>query len=139
MRVHVLLLSLPLALLPPTLLACSKTAPSTDSAATAATEGLPDRDPQLAKKLVDEGGVLIDVRSTEEWQEGHIDGAHHIPIDELDARLKEVESLTGGDKDKPIVTYCRSGGRAGRAKDKLLEAGYRKVTNAGGMSDWPKD
>lgn len=121
--------------------------PNNDKAATSAAPsstppaavGLPDRDPALAKRLVEEeNAVLLDVRTQEEWDSGHIEGAKHIPIADLKDRLGEVETLTQGDKGKPIVTYCRSGGRAGRAKKLLLESGYERVTNMGGLSDWPE-
>ncbi|MCA9625426.1 MAG: rhodanese-like domain-containing protein [Myxococcales bacterium] len=115
-------------------------APSGAASATAtAAAGLPDRDPALAKKLVGEGALLLDVRTQEEWDQGHLEGATLIPIDELPKRLAEIDEAQGGDKDKPIVVYCRSGGRAGRAKQMLLDAGHHQVTNLGGMTDWPKD
>jgi phage shock protein E len=103
----------------------------------AAEAPLPDRDSALAHRLVEqEQGVLLDVRTTEEFEGGHIDGATNISHDELSSRLEEVEKLTGGDKSRPIVVYCRSGGRAGQAKKVLTEAGYQRVTNLGGLSDW---
>jgi phage shock protein E len=93
----------------------------------------------LAKRLVKEGAVLLDVRQQDEWDEGHLEGAKLLPVAELESRLAEVERLTGGDKTKPIVVYCQAGGRAGRAKSMLAEAGYTHVTNMGGMKDWPGD
>jgi rhodanese-related sulfurtransferase len=74
--------------------------------------------------------ILLDVRTLEEWNEGHATGALHIPIDDLLAGREE-----GLDKSIPVYTYCRSGGRAGRAKDFLVEQGYQAV-NAGGLEDW---
>ena len=117
---------------------------SSDTSGTAASasapEELPDRDPALARRLVkDEHALLLDVRTLEEWNAGHLEGAAHVPVDELQSRLPELSRLTGGDKQKPIVTYCRTGGRAGRAKKLLQEAGYQRVTNLGGMQDWPSD
>lgn len=47
-----------------------------------------------------------------------------------------MEKLTSGDKNKPIVVYCKTGTRAARAKTILLEAGYTQVTNLGGIDDW---
>ncbi|MDI1444126.1 rhodanese-like domain-containing protein [Polyangium sp. 6x1] len=128
------LLSL-LALVP----ACSKdesAAPPGPSQQPAAQTGLPDRDPALARKLVAEGGVLIDVRTPEEYAERHLDKATNIPVGELETRLSEVEKLTGGDKTKPIVVHCAAGPRAARAKKILLGAGYTQVTNLGGINDW---
>lgn len=122
--------------------ACSSNAtpaPATPAEATGA-ERLPDRDPALAKRLIqEEGGVLLDVRTPEEFEAGHIDGATNISHDQLDARIAEIETLTGGDKSTPIVTYCRSGGRAGKARATLEAAGYTQVTSVGGMSDYPTE
>ena len=111
--------------------------PATATAAPAAA-GLPDRDPALAHELVAAGGVLVDVRTPEEYAARHLDGAVNIPVDELGTRLGEVDKLTGGDKDKPIVVYCQAGGRAGRAKTVLVGAGHPRVTNLGGMADWDR-
>lgn len=119
--------------------ATAQTEPQSSADAPKAPTPLPDRDPQLAKKLVAEGAVLLDVRSQQEWDERHLEGANLIPIDELGGRLGEIDELTGGDKDKPIVVYCRSGGRAARAKKQLESAGYTQVTNMGGLDDWPAE
>ena len=99
---------------------------------------LPDRDPALAQRMIDEqGGILLDVRTSEEFDEAHLAGAVNISHDQLQAELPQLEVLTGGDKSKPIVTYCRSGVRAGNARETLEAAGYTNVTNVGGMSDYP--
>lgn len=112
--------------------ACAQGTPRT-------AEGLPDRDPALACKLVrEQHAVLLDVRSEDEFQGGHLEGAVLIPHDQLGSRLAEVEALTEGDPKRPIVTYCRSGHRAGLAKQTLIDAGYTEVTNLGGMKDWPE-
>ena len=100
--------------------------------------GLPDRDPALAYRLVtEEHALLLDVRTPQEYEQGHVPGAKNIPIQEFSGRLNEVEALVAGDKMHPIVLYCQGGGRAARAKKILLESGYTKVTNLGGLSDWP--
>ncbi len=99
--------------------------------------GLPDRDPALAHRLVEqEGAILLDVRSEEEFAEGHIENAHNIPHDQVPDRLDEIEQLLGGDKSTPIVVYCRSGHRAGIAKESLVGSGFSAVTNLGGKDDW---
>lgn len=103
----------------------------------AATPGLPDRDPALACKLVrEQQAILLDVRSEREFEAGHLEGAVHIPHDQLADRLAEIEALSAGEAPRPIVTYCRSGHRAGLAKQTLIDAGYTEVTNLGGMKDW---
>jgi rhodanese-related sulfurtransferase len=103
---------------------------------TSPASSLPDHDPALARRLVASGGLLLDVRTGEEYANRHIEGAVNIPIGELKGRLAEIERLTGSDKRTPIVVYCASGRRAQQAKDVLLEAGYEQVTNLGGIDDW---
>jgi phage shock protein E len=87
-----------------------------------------------AKTLVQGGALLLDVRTPEEFAEGHLAGAVNIPVDALPGRLAEVEP-----KDRPVVVYCRSGARSKRARGLLLEHGWVKVENLGGMGNWPKE
>ncbi len=75
--------------------------------------------------------VLLDVRSYEEFDEGHIEGATLIPVDELEERWSEIEEY-----DK-ILVYCRSGNRSVTASDILLDAGFGEVYNLlGGIGAW---
>ena len=83
-----------------------------------------------AKKLVQQGALLLDVRTTEEYAGGHIQGAINIPVQNLEARLSEVP------KDKAVVVYCRSGGRSHRAKELLKNKGHTQVYDIGGMGNW---
>jgi phage shock protein E len=71
------------------------------------------------------GALVIDVRSKQEWDQGHFSKAVLIPIDQFEARLKEV----GTDKQKPIIVYCRSGTRAAVAETLLKKNGFTKVIN----------
>lgn len=96
-----------------------------------------DRDPALAKRLVDAGALLLDVRTPEEFASGHVEGAININHTDVPARLDEIRELVGGDLHKPIVVYCKSGRRAGIVKKELLDAGFDRVTNLGGLGDWP--
>jgi phage shock protein E len=86
------------------------------------------------KKMIAEGALVIDVRSTEEWNEGHLPMAKLLPVDELPRRLADVTSWAGGDKSKPIVVHCRSGARSGRAQSMLKSAGFTNVVNGGGYN-----
>jgi phage shock protein E len=98
---------------------------------------LPDRDSKLAHQLVEQqDALLLDVRTPAEYAEQHLDHALLIPHDELARRVGEVLDAQGGDKHKPIVVYCRSGGRADTAKAVLLANGFTEVTNLGGLCDW---
>jgi phage shock protein E len=83
-----------------------------------------------ARLLVEKGALLLDVRSPEEFQSGHLQGAVNIPVQELDARMGEV-----GPKERAVVVYCRSGMRSGRAAELLKRAGY-DVRDLGAMSRW---
>ena len=77
--------------------------------------------------------IILDVRTPEEFKEGHIEGAILIPVSELEGRLDELP------KDKPIITYCKSGGRSGNAAEILVENGFRKVYDMGGILDWQEE
>lgn len=101
-----------------------------------ASEALPDGDSALAHRLVEEGAVLLDVRSPGEYAGGHVEGAVNIPHDRVADELPRIGELTGGDKTKAIVVYCRSGRRSGLAKQTLAEQGYDRVSNLGAMSNW---
>lgn len=85
-----------------------------------------------AKKLVQDGAIVLDVRSEEEFATGHIEGAVNIPVGDLQSRLGEL-----GDADTPIVVHCQMGGRACTAESILQQEGFTKVYNLGAISDWP--
>lgn len=82
---------------------------------------------QFAKLLEEPGKVVfLDVRTKDEIEKnGSVKGYVHIPIDELESRLGELP------KDKPIVTMCQRGGRAGRATTLLENKGYRVLGGCG--------
>jgi phage shock protein E len=94
--------------------------------------------PKLGYQLAIKGAPLIDVRTSEEYQSGHIENANLIPLQDIEQRIKEVENLVNGDKTKPVVLYCRSGRRSGLAKEILLKHGFSNVINIGGINDWPE-
>jgi molybdopterin/thiamine biosynthesis adenylyltransferase/rhodanese-related sulfurtransferase len=78
----------------------------------------------------------IDVREQEEWDEGHIPGAVHVPRGNLESRIENVVP----DRTTPVVIYCASGSRSAFAADSLLALGYEKpVSLAGGISDWKRN
>lgn len=85
-----------------------------------------------AKALIDGGIALLDVRTPEEYAAGHIKEAKLLPLQELEARLDEL------DKNTPYLLICRSGNRSGQAQEILKEAGFAKTYNTlGGMNEWP--
>ena len=73
--------------------------------------------------------VIIDVRSTEEFAEGHLNGALSMPHTQIDNLIE----LRVPDKDTPIALYCKSGGRAGLAQGLLAAKKYNIVENLGGI------
>ena len=77
------------------------------------------------KKLVSNGATLIDVRSPQEYEEGHLKGAISIPEYELKSRYKNELK----DKDANIIIYCSSGSRSKKAKKLLEKMGYNNVYN----------
>jgi phage shock protein E len=85
------------------------------------------------KEKISKGARIIDVRTPEEFSEGHYKGAVNIPLSDIPARIKEF-----GDTSKPIIVYCRSGRRSAEAKKILIEKGYKDITDAGGLTDMPK-
>ena len=74
---------------------------------------------------------ILDVRSKEEFDSGHIEGAYLLPVSELENRLAELP------QDKPIIVYCRSGSRSTSAANILLEKGFKEIFNmTGGITEW---
>ena len=88
-----------------------------------------------AKQIMDseEGYIILDVRTQEEYDQGHVPGAILIPDTEIKAKAEEV--LT--DKDQLILVYCRSGRRSKLAAEALVELGYTNIREFGGIIDWP--
>jgi rhodanese-related sulfurtransferase len=74
--------------------------------------------------------TVLDVREDSEWAAGHIDGAQHIPLGDLPARLGEI------DAERPIQVVCHLGGRSARATAWLQAQGYNASNVDGGMDAW---
>lgn len=90
-------------------------------------------DPAIAENawpMLQSGALLIDVRTEEEFADGHIDGALNIAWDKTD----ELIAAIGEDRQREVVFYCRSGNRAGKAKAVLEDKGYNHIFNATGFS-----
>lgn len=86
---------------------------------------------QQAADLRENGALMLDVRTVEEWNEAHIPNASLIPLDQLEARVSEVPT------DVPVVIYCRSGNRSQTALWILRSAGFTNVNNMlGGINAW---
>ena len=95
-------------------------------------------DAQRARELLDgaEPPLLVDVRRRDEWDEGHIPGAVHIPRGSLESRIERAAP----DRERPIVLYCSAGERSAFAARTLGELGYEDVSSlAGGFTDWKRN
>ena len=90
---------------------------------------------QQAKEIMDtqEGYVILDTRTQEEYDEGHIPGAIVLPYDEV---LEKAEGILT-DKNQLILVYCRSGRRSKLAAEDLVKLGYTNIKEFGGIIDWP--
>ena len=73
------------------------------------------------------------MRSDEEWAEGHVPGAVHVPIDQL---RPDHPGLAGVDSGKPVYFICAVGGRSSRATDQMAKAGWQAVNVKGGTQAW---
>ncbi len=85
---------------------------------------------EQAQKLIEAGAQLIDVRVDHEWEAGHIEGATHLPLDELAERSGEI------DKERPVLLYCRGGNRSTMAAAALTEAGFEATKLSEGIVGW---
>ena len=80
-------------------------------------------------QLIEQGALVVDVRTPQEFQIEHLDNAINYPLSEI------AENFANIDKNKSIVVYCRSGARSGRAYDFLVSQGFTNVHNAGGLEE----
>jgi rhodanese-related sulfurtransferase len=122
---RLLLLAL-LALGPIALAGCSS-----DTAASASSDNTQVRvvDANEARSLVAGGAQVVDVRTSQEYDAGHLSGAVNVDVQAADF----PERVGGLDKSATYVLYCRTGGRAGAAADMMLDMGFTDVVNAGGF------
>lgn len=91
-------------------------------------------DPDAARQawpMIESGVLIIDVRTKEEFEDGHIEGAKQVNFDNTSALME----LIGNDKNREVVFYCRTGNRAGQSIDALKLEGYEKLFNATGFKE----
>ncbi len=81
--------------------------------------------------MIEQGAIIIDVRTPQEYAEGNLPGSVNLPLDQFE---QEFQALVA-DKSQPVVLYCRSGRRSGVALDMMQDAGYDKAHNGGGLSE----
>lgn len=77
------------------------------------------------RELVNNGAIIVDVRSANEYKAGHIPGSKNFPLDTIRTKLAEIKK-----SNKPVITVCRSGARSGMAKGILKSSGI-EVYNGG--------
>lgn len=92
--------------------------------------------PTEAVRLMNDGAVLVDVRSVNQFKDGHITGARNVPGDQIADGAKALEKF----RDQTIITCCDSGATSGAAARRLTELGFSRVVNLrGGLTAWRQD
>ena len=91
------------------------------------------RQPDINKGVMEyrntDGAVLLDVRTPQEYREGHIPGSKNVPLQQLDKISSVIDN-----KDAPMFVYCHSGARSRQAASMLQHMGYTNVNNIGGIA-----
>lgn len=113
------------------LLGCAKQAAKSDNEK---LTGYQKITPVVVKERLDKGEklIIVDVRTKEEYDSGHIANSLLIPYDEIEKKAPAL--LT--DKNAAIIVYCRTGRRSEIAAKALIGMGYANVADMGGISDW---
>lgn len=86
------------------------------------------------EELMNQGAVLIDVRTSSEYAEGHLDKSINLTVDTIGVNIEKLVS----DKNTKIIVYCRSGNRSATAAKTLINLGYTNVYDLGAMSNCSK-
>lgn len=99
-------------------------------------ESVPAISPQQAAQMQSQQkAIIVDVRENDEWNAGHIAGAIHIPLGEIQNRVGELAKY----QHSPLIMQCRSGARSAKAANVLKVAGFQNVYNLdGGLNAWQK-
>ena len=84
------------------------------------------------KVISDNNYRFLDVRTDGEYSDGHIPNSIHIPLQDIQSRISEIEKI----KDKKIIVYCRSGARSSMASKTLLKEGFDVSNLTGGIMSW---
>jgi rhodanese-related sulfurtransferase len=91
---------------------------------------------QQAVRLMNQGALVIDLRSKELYDAGHIGDARNVPVRELESQADSLKKW----RDKSVITYCDSGADGASAARTLMKLGFTKVFNLqGGLGAWLKD
>ena len=88
---------------------------------------------QAKELIINKGAIIVDVRTKDEYDENHIDGAVLLPVDDItEEKAKEIINS----KDDVIIVYCKSGVRSSKAASALDKLGYHNVYNLGSINNW---
>lgn len=98
---------------------------------TSAAEAAEQVDGSDALALIEDGATVVDVRTPQEFDTGHVDGALNIDL-QSDTFLEEVRSLPS---DESYVVYCATGNRSAQATALMVEEGFTELSDAGGLLD----
>ena len=88
---------------------------------------------EAKEQIINNGAILVDVRTVEEYNENHIDGAVSLPLETIN---EETVADIVDSKEAAIIVYCKSGNRSHQAYQQLSELGYSKVYDLGAKSNW---
>jgi rhodanese-related sulfurtransferase len=92
--------------------------------------GSPEVSREEARRLIEAGAQVVDVRAEHEWDAGRIAGAAHVPLAELGERAAEI------DRERPVILYCRGGNRSTMATAALRGAGFEASKLTEGIVGW---
>ncbi|WP_394247193.1 rhodanese-like domain-containing protein [Vibrio profundi] len=84
---------------------------------------------EIGWQWIEQGALIVDVRTPQEFADAHLDNAFSYPLSELDTHFANI------DKNRPIILYCRSGNRSGKAFQYLTSKGFTNLHNAGGLNE----
>ena len=93
----------------------------------------PEIDREEARRMIEDGAQLVDVRGPHEWEAGHIPGARHLPLEQLPELVEEL------DRSRPVIAYCRGGTRSSMAAEALAGAGFEASKLSEGIVGWGEE
>jgi rhodanese-related sulfurtransferase len=94
---------------------------------------MPEVSPTDAQRLIESGAQVVDVRTDAEFEAGHIAGARHIPVADLQSEAN------GLDREQPVILYCRSGNRSAMPADAFANSGWDAHSIEGGLLQWAEE
>ena len=93
----------------------------------------PEIDREEARRMIEDGAQLVDVRAPHEWGAGRIPSARHLPLEQLPELVEEL------DRSRPVIAYCRGGTRSSMATEALSSAGFEASKLSEGIVGWEQE